>query len=186
MMQRVHLRVPTKEATAFRRIDTPLGIMLAVATACGVAGLEFDRDAEFESIQRTHGASSPIAETHLRSLALELAEYFAGTRTNFCVPVDPPGSDFERRAWAFLQQIPFGQTRSYGEQARAIAGPNAARAVGRANGSNPIAIVIPCHRVIGADGSLTGYGGGMDRKRWLLAHEQKCQPGADPMLFPPR
>ena len=81
------------------------------------------------------------------------------------------GTEFQRRAWRMLMEIPYGQTRSYGEQAKRIGNPNASRAVGLANGRNPIPIVVPCHRVIGADGSLTGFGGGIERKRWLLAHE---------------
>jgi O-6-methylguanine DNA methyltransferase len=158
--------------------------MLAVATARGIVRLEFDRDDEADPPRLETDGQSAIAVHLLNTLTTELTEYFAGNRTQFSVPVDPSGSDFAQKAWAFLRQIPFGQTRSYGAQARAIAGPNAARAVGRANGSNPIAIVIPCHRVIGADGSLTGFSSGIERKRWLLDHERKNRPSADPMLFP--
>jgi methylated-DNA-[protein]-cysteine S-methyltransferase len=99
---------------------------------------------------------------------------------NFTVPLAPVGSDFELRAWAYLQSIPFGETRTYGQQAAAMGDLRLARAVGRANGQNFLAILIPCHRVIGATGSLTGYGGGLDRKRWLLDHEAGCG------LFPTR
>jgi methylated-DNA-[protein]-cysteine S-methyltransferase len=145
--------------------------------------LEFDREDDTQDRVRP-SRDLTIAERHLDALESELEAYFAGNLKMFSVPVAPSGSEFERRAWAFLRSIPFGQTRSYGAQARAIAGPNAARAVGRANGANPIAIVIPCHRVIGADGSLIGYASGIERKRWLLEHERNGQGAAEPWLFP--
>jgi methylated-DNA-[protein]-cysteine S-methyltransferase len=103
----------------------------------------------------------------------QLEEYFAGERTLFDVPLAPRGTAFQRAAWDALRAIPYGRTSSYVAQARAIGRPSAARAVGAANGRNPIAIVLPCHRVVGASGSLTGYGGGLDRKRWLLEHERR-------------
>lgn len=102
----------------------------------------------------------------------QLEEYFAGDRTEFELDLDLVGTDFQRRVWAALQTIPYGETRSYGEIARQIGSPGAFRAVGLANGHNPIGIVVPCHRVIGSNGSLTGYGGGLDRKRALLAMEK--------------
>ena len=101
----------------------------------------------------------------------QLAEYFAGARTAFDLPLRPAGTAFQREVWAVLQAIPFGETRSYANVARAVGRPAAVRAVGAANGRNPLAIVVPCHRVIGSGGALTGYAGGLDRKRWLLAHE---------------
>lgn len=101
----------------------------------------------------------------------ELAEYFAGERRTFSVPLAPRGTPFQQAAWAALLAIPHGQTRSYSEQASAMGRPTATRAVGAANGRNPIAIIIPCHRVVGRDGSLTGYAGGVDRKTWLLGLE---------------
>ncbi|MFN8018048.1 MAG: methylated-DNA--[protein]-cysteine S-methyltransferase [Acidimicrobiales bacterium] len=100
--------------------------------------------------------------------ASQLAEYFAGTRTDFDLPLAPEGTEFQQRVWAALRTIPYGATRSYGEVADQIGSPNGSRAVGLANGRNPIAIIVPCHRVIGANGTLTGYAGGMDRKRYLL------------------
>lgn len=106
---------------------------------------------------------SPLPE-----LRQQLGEYFAGARRAFTLPLAPAGTEFERRVWRELGAIPYGETRSYAEIAQAIGRPAACRAVGRANGRNPIAIVIPCHRVIGSDGSLTGYGGGLDLKRFLL------------------
>src|SRR6185295_11454898 len=101
----------------------------------------------------------------------ELEEYFAGTRRTFGVPLAPRGSPFEQRAWEYLRSIEFGQTRSYLDEARSIGDARAVRAVGRANGMNYISIVIPCHRVIASNGDLTGYGGGLARKRWLIYHE---------------
>ncbi len=101
----------------------------------------------------------------------QLQEYFSGERRSFDLEIDPEGSDFEKQVWVELQQIPFGTTTTYGEIARTLGDPGASRAVGLANASNPVAIIIPCHRVIGADGDLTGYAGGLHRKRWLLAHE---------------
>lgn len=109
----------------------------------------------------------------LAELTTQLEEYFAGERTAFTVPLAPAGTVFNQSAWAFLNTIPYAQTRTYGQQATALNNPKAYRAVGRANGRNPIAIVVPCHRVIGADKSLTGYAGGIERKQWLLDHERR-------------
>lgn len=177
--------MPTQtETLAAKWINTPVGRMIAVAGEREIVYLEFAEDCASERpIERVRSAidldaSHPLLET----LAREMDEYFAGRLTEFSVPAKPRGSDFERRAWDYLRAIPFGQTRSYGQQARAIAGPNAARAAGRANGANPIAVLIPCHRVIGADGSLTGYGGGMHRKRWLLDHERRYCPAPQDTL----
>ena len=105
----------------------------------------------------------------------QLDEYFAGERTEFDVPLDPVGTEFQLRAWAALRRIPYGETRSYGEQARTIGAPAAVRAVGAANGRNPISIIVPCHRVVGSNGSLTGFGGGLDAKRYLLDLEARTQ-----------
>lgn len=105
--------------------------------------------------------------------ARQLDEYFAGERREFDLPLAPRGTGFQERVWRALLAIPFGVTRSYGELARTIGRPSASRAVGAANGKNPIAIIVPCHRVIGANGTLTGYGGGLPIKRWLLEHEAK-------------
>ena len=103
--------------------------------------------------------------------AAQLSEYFAGTRQEFDLPLDLDGTAFQRRAWTALAKIPYGETRSYGEQARRLGVPRAARAIGAANGANPLPIVLPCHRLVGADGSLTGFGGGLETKRWLLEFE---------------
>jgi methylated-DNA-[protein]-cysteine S-methyltransferase len=107
-------------------------------------------------------------DARFADVALQLDEYFAGERTTFDVPLRMQGGPFEREVWAELLQIPYGETASYGEIARRVGKPHASRAVGAANGRNPVAIIVPCHRVIGSDGTLTGYGGGLERKRALL------------------
>jgi methylated-DNA-[protein]-cysteine S-methyltransferase len=107
----------------------------------------------------------------LPAAARQLKEYFAGKRREFDLPLRMEGTEFQQRVWRELTKIPFGETRSYGQLAKRLNNPNGSRAVGLANGRNPIAIIVPCHRVIGADGSLTGFGGGIDRKEWLLTHE---------------
>ena len=108
----------------------------------------------------------------LARAAAQLAEYFAGERRDFDLPLAPSGTEFQRTVWHALAEIPFGATCSYGDLARAVGRPSASRAVGAANGKNPISIILPCHRVIGASGELTGYGGGLPMKRWLLDHER--------------
>ncbi len=113
-------------------------------------------------------AAEPFAETRL-----QLEQYFSGERTEFELPLQITGSEFQRRVWRALRSVPYAETRSYGELAASIGSPGAARAAGLANGRNPFAIVIPCHRVVGAQGALVGYGGGLDRKRWLLEHERR-------------
>jgi AraC family transcriptional regulator of adaptative response/methylated-DNA-[protein]-cysteine methyltransferase len=165
---------------------TPLGSMLAIACDQGIVMLDFvDRKGMEGAIARLRtrfakGSTEsdnavivPGTHRHLEQLQLQLTEYFAGTRQVFSLPLSLGGTPFERRAWEYLPTIPYGQTRSYGEQARGMGQPKTVRAVGRANGMNYLAILIPCHRVIGADGSLTGYGGGLARKRWLLDHERR-------------
>lgn len=111
--------------------------------------------------------SSPVTATAKQ----QLQEYFAGSRREFDLPLNPHGTVFQRAVWQHLQQVPYGNTQSYGDIAAALANPKAVRAVGAANSRNPIAIVIPCHRIIGANGTLTGYAGGLDKKAWLLQHE---------------
>jgi AraC family transcriptional regulator of adaptative response/methylated-DNA-[protein]-cysteine methyltransferase len=167
-----------KATILLERIPTPLGPMFIGATDDGICLLEFtDRrmlESELGDLQRRLGAAVLISENgHTRRLKLELDEYFAGTRKRFGVRLDTPGTDFQRKVWASLMEIPFGETASYQAQAERIGNPAAVRAVASANGHNRVAIVIPCHRVIGKDGSLTGYGGGLERKRWLLEHERK-------------
>lgn len=122
--------------------------------------------------------SDDVAVTSLLDRAVaQLGEYFAGRRREFDLPLEPVGTEFQQRAWRELRGIPFGATISYGEQARRLGDQKASRAVGSANGRNPIAVVVPCHRVVGADGSLTGYASGVDRKAWLLEHERAVAQG---------
>jgi AraC family transcriptional regulator of adaptative response/methylated-DNA-[protein]-cysteine methyltransferase len=166
-----------RRSVMLERLVTPLGPMIAGAADEGLCLLEFaDRrmlPTEFEWLRRRWNAAfAPGSHPHIESIRLELDEYFAGTRRTFETPLATPGTDFQRAAWKGLRAIPFGETRSYAEQARAIGRPEAVRAVARANGDNRIAIVIPCHRVIGSDGQLTGYGGGLWRKQRLLDHER--------------
>lgn len=152
--------------------------MIAASTDEGVCLLEFnDRKilpAEYKDLQRLLGTTIENGENkHLKVLRKQLAEYFAGSRKEFTVPLLTPGSEFQMAVWKELQNIPFGSTRSYQEQAAALNSPESIRAVANANGMNRIAVVIPCHRVIGSDGRLVGYGGGLKRKKWLLDHEKK-------------
>ncbi|SCY66413.1 bifunctional transcriptional activator/DNA repair enzyme AdaA [Microvirga guangxiensis] len=158
-------------------LDTPIGAMLAIVSNEGVHLLEFaDRTALPTEIKRLTTHVGPIcfgSHAMLDELARQVARYFDGQSPGFDVPVVQRGSAFEVSVWKALRQIPAGSTRSYGEIARFIERPDAPRAVARANGANQVAIIIPCHRVIGADGSLTGYGGKLWRKKWLLEHERR-------------
>lgn len=159
------------------RIDSPLGPLVAAATNQGVCMLEFaDRRALQRQIttlkRRIGGTIVPGHNQHLERLRNELAEYFDGKRRAFAVRLAAPGTPFQEKVWKALQAIPFGETRSYDELARSIGAPQARRAVGRANGDNRIAILIPCHRVVRANGTLCGYGGGLWRKKYLLNLER--------------
>jgi AraC family transcriptional regulator of adaptative response/methylated-DNA-[protein]-cysteine methyltransferase len=154
--------------------------MLAVASRRGVCLLEFrDRRAiaaELRELRRRFGVPIvPGSSEHVDRLRGELARYFAGTLARFDVPLDLGGTAFQRRVWTRLLEIPFGETASYAQVAKDIGKPEALRAVGQANGKNPVAIVVPCHRVVRTDGSLWGYGGGLWRKRWLLQHERAAR-----------
>ena len=154
----------------------PLGLLFLARTERGLRHLEF---LDKRSIKRTieshrAGSAGAIWEASLidlKDVVDQLEGYFCGALTRFDMPLDPAGSEFQIEVWKALLEIPYGETRTYGQIAKTISQPKAARAVGLANNQNPIAIVIPCHRVIGADGDLIGYGGGLPRKRWLLAHE---------------
>jgi len=150
-------------------IDSVVGTLTLVAEEGAIVGLYMD-------LQRHRPDDDELGEPNPRGREVEpfkaaadqLDAYFAGELTRFDLPLTPHGSEFQRRVWAALQEIPYGRTESYGELAGRIGSPGGARAVGLANGKNPIGIIIPCHRVVGADGSLTGYGGGLDRKKQLL------------------
>jgi AraC family transcriptional regulator of adaptative response/methylated-DNA-[protein]-cysteine methyltransferase len=157
-------------------LDSPLGPLVAAVTDRGVCLLEYgDRDmlpALINDVKQRFGPLLQGSHPLLDRLRAELGEYFAGTRHVFDVPIDAPGSPFHVRVWNALREIPYGQTRSYTQVARAVGAPSAQRAVGRANGLNRIAILTPCHRVVTSSGGLGGYGGGVWRKRYLLELER--------------
>lgn len=161
------------------RIETPIGDMLAVTDEAALHLLEFhDRTAlptEMRRIEQRFGTVVDGATAASDALVRELTEYFAGTRTSFDARIVQRGSPFTMRVWSALREIPCGETCSYGRIADRIGQPSAVRAVARANGANQVAILVPCHRVIGADGTLVGYGGKLWRKRWLLDHEQRLR-----------
>lgn len=185
-------------------IETPLGLMRARAGENGLCSLGFlaagdvagDRDFTGDAANAAGGADSverdlsreasiesDRAAALLARLETELGEYFAGARTGFDIPLSPEGTEFQRLVWAQLATIPYGVTVSYLEQATALGNPKAVRASASANGANPIAILVPCHRVIGSDGSLTGYAGGISRKRALLRLEGALEAEAPDLFF---
>jgi AraC family transcriptional regulator of adaptative response/methylated-DNA-[protein]-cysteine methyltransferase len=160
------------------RLTTVIGPMFICASDKGVCLLEFvDRrmlETEFKDLQKLLQANIIAGENkHIKQAKKEISEYFNGTRTTFDVALDTPGTEFQNSVWACLHSIGYAQTCSYQQQAQKINNPKAVRAVASANGCNRIAIIIPCHRVIGKNGKLTGYGGGLERKRWLIEHENK-------------
>lgn len=157
-------------------LDTPVGRLTVIASDTGVRAVLWDRDGEAERTRAAAAGAVPVAAADhpvLAAAVAQLQEYFAGTRQQFDLPLDVVGTDFQRDAWRALQTIPYGSTVSYGEQARRLGNPKAVRAVGAANGRNPVSIVVPCHRVVGSDGSLTGFAAGVDAKAWLLDHERR-------------
>ena len=148
-------------------IECPLGTLTLLASDSGLVAVSIGE----VSVEISRGRNGVL------DAALgQLSEYFAGDRREFTVPLAAEGTDFQRKVWELLAEIPFSETRSYGELSEALEMKNGARAVGLANGQNPVAIIVPCHRVIGADGALTGYAGGLDAKRWLLEHEGALTP----------
>ena len=159
----------------YLRHDSPIGPLLIAASPKGLVALWMSRQRHVPD--HPDPTWSPVAEVDaaqrriLDETCRQLDDYFAGDRKRFDLPLDLSGSEFQRAVWSGLCDIEYGETISYGELARRIGKPAAMRAVGLANGRNPVSVVVPCHRVIGADGSLTGYGGGLDRKRFLLALE---------------
>ena len=166
---------------AYHVMSSPVGLLFLARTEAGLRYLHFmDR----RSLKRTIAAFEPDnlgAQWNPSLLGLkpfvdQLEQYFSGDRKTFSLPLDLVGSDFQRQVWGALSVIPYGETRSYIEIARAVGQPRAARAVGLANNQNPVAIIVPCHRVVGAGGALVGYGGGLQRKRWLLDHEARFAP----------
>jgi methylated-DNA-[protein]-cysteine S-methyltransferase len=163
--------------TYWTTIDSPIGPLLVTADDTGITGLHVDGAA--------HGRSRPNEDwveddSRFADVRRQLGEYFAGDRTEFDLPLNPAGTPFQQQVWTALRTIPYGQVRSYGQIAAQVGRPGAARAVGLANGRNPIAVMVPCHRVIGSSGALTGYGGGLDRKRLLLDLEARR---AEPALI---
>ena len=151
----------TAESLATSYMDTPVGLLEVCCTEGGLRSVNFIDERQFEE--------NPNKYNELT--INQLTEYFEGKRKDFDLPFDLDGTDFQKRVWAELLKIPFGKTRSYMDQARALGDVKAIRAVASANGQNKIAIIIPCHRVIGSDGSLTGFAGGLHRKKWLLDFE---------------
>jgi methylated-DNA-[protein]-cysteine S-methyltransferase len=166
-------------------MQSPIGLLSIVANDRAVVAIRWDT----ESDGRDPGAHNPVDrklcddltevatgehEVLDRAIA-QLTEYFDGTRSDFDLPLDPDGTDFQRQAWAALRRIPYGETISYGEQATMLGDKNKSRAVGAANGKNPIPIVVPCHRVVGGNGHLTGFAGGIETKAWLLDHERRVR-----------
>ena len=172
----------------YTTIESPVGPLFLGGSAAGIHRLVFLEQDEsrlrtvytltgsIEALERDAGESAALDAAAAAEGVRQLGEYFAGTRTAFDLPLAPRGTTFQREVWEALTTIPAGETRSYGDVASVVGAPSASRAVGMANGRNPIAIIVPCHRVVGADGTLTGYGGGLHRKRWLLEHESPLMP----------
>jgi methylated-DNA-[protein]-cysteine S-methyltransferase len=161
----------------------PIGLLFLARTDAGLRYLEFMDRKSLKRMIASHEAQNPDATWEpsllkLKPVAEQLESYFLGTSRAFDFPLDPVGSEFQLQVWNALRDIPYGETRTYGDLAKVVDRPRATRAIGLANHENPIAIIVPCHRVIGAGGNLTGYGGGLNRKRWLLDHEAKHAPRA--------
>lgn len=177
-----------KNVLLINKYETPIGPMFVCASDDGICLLEFtDRrmlETEMEDLQKRFDAIILYGEnTHIKQLKIELNEYFSGDRKEFNVALDTPSTPFRVQVWEKLKEVDFGATVSYKEQAIKLGNSSAVRAVANANGHNRVAIVIPCHRVIGSDGSLTGYAGGLDRKRWLLNHEGALEDDIQLSLF---
>ncbi len=168
-------RIVDRRTVAVRTMPSPVGRLTLAATERGLAAVLWERDdpRRVPLPPAEPDADHPVLQAAVR----QLTEYFAGTRRSFDLPLDPRGTEFQTRVWQHLLLIPFGETRSYGGLARALGDPNLMRAVGAANGRNPLSIVAPCHRVVGASGQLTGFAGGLAAKAYLLAHEGVRQQG---------
>lgn len=168
------------DAIRFLTMPSPVGDLTLAARATGLACVYFARHQHAPPWREQTRWTPDHDESNPESILLarardQLNAYFDGVLTVFDLPLAAEGTPFQRQVWAELRRIPFGSTSSYGAVARSLGRPSAARAVGAANGRNPIPIIVPCHRVIGANGSLTGFGGGMERKRWLLNHERRYE-----------
>jgi methylated-DNA-[protein]-cysteine S-methyltransferase len=156
-------------------VDTPIGPMFVAGDTDAVHEVSFSTGHQAREPRDGWTEDAPA----LRYVTTQIEEYFAGDRREFDLPLSMHGTDFQKRVWTELLAIPFGESRTYGEMAERLGTPGAARAVGRANATNHIPLIVPCHRVVGADGSLTGFGGGMPTKQWLLRFEGVLPPGAD-------
>jgi methylated-DNA-[protein]-cysteine S-methyltransferase len=175
-MIRYSQTVRRSQTVCYSQTESPIGLLILKSDGEALTGI-YMTGTYLDAPSRPPGdldrwQLDPTAAP-LRETARQLEEYFKGERREFDLVLHLDGTEFQTRAWRNLMEIPYGKTRSYGEQAERIGNPKASRAVGLANGKNPIPIVVPCHRVIGANGSLTGFGGGLARKRWLLAHERR-------------
>jgi methylated-DNA-[protein]-cysteine S-methyltransferase len=164
------------ERRYWQEVPSPIGPLTLVSDGTHLIELQMRPAAEALARRGPDWHESAAA---LRGARAQLNAYFAGELHTFELPLRPAGTAFQRNVWAALARIPFGTTTSYGAIANAVGAPGSARAVGAANGRNPIAIVVPCHRVIGADGRLVGYGGGLERKQWLLIHEARTTGGVE-------
>ena len=149
----------------------PFGVLTVVGSDLGIRYVMVNNDAHPKPLERLHISDTEIHDS-VNDAVTQLQEYCDGSRRDFDLPLDLQGTEFQVAAWRALADIPYGHTASYGQQAASIGRPKAVRAIGGANGRNPVAIVLPCHRIVGADGSLTGFGGGIAVKKWLLDHEQ--------------
>jgi O-6-methylguanine DNA methyltransferase len=165
------------EVAVMVQISSPIGNLLLSASSRGLTGVQFENDiVERFVVADSFSAKERVqAAGYIATVEAQLGEYFARQRTVFAVKLDLLGTPFQVEVWNSLARIPYGETTSYGQQAIWVGRPAAVRAVGGANGRNPVAIVLPCHRVVGANGSLTGFGGGVERKIWLLEHEQNLK-----------
>jgi len=163
--------MPIDEVSFSRRIfEAPFGVVTVVGSDLGIRFVMFDNDAHPKPLEKLRISDTEIHDS-VNSAITQLKEYFDGSRRDFELSLDLQGTEFQVAAWNALAEIPYGRTASYGQQAASIGRPKAVRAIGGANGRNPVAIVLPCHRIVGADGSLTGFGGGIAVKKWLLDHE---------------
>lgn len=171
MIYYLHMTKPTEKTYVYKTMKSPVGELKLVASDKGLAAILWKNDKPNRTNIRNYDKdeSNPI----LMKVEKELNEYFAGKRKKFTVKMDFVGTDFQKKVWSALLEIPFGETRSYADIAKQVGSPKAVRAVGAANGRNPISIIAACHRVIGSSGKLTGYAGGMKNKEYLLALESK-------------
>ncbi len=170
------------ETLYYSRMKSPIGELLLAVSEKGLVMIEFE-GREFPPANFDKNVNWVVSEEKTAAAKKQLQQYFDGHRTEFTLPLDPrTGTEFQRQCWDLVSKIPYGQTRSYQDLANELKRPKASRAVGGANGANPIPIVVPCHRVINTDGHLGGYGGGLDRKEQLLALE-RALPGTEPLFF---